>query len=269
MNEADLRVEASKALAECDPVQKMKRVQSLNLNGSVDASLTLEPSMGRPLKPVLVSPGKVPTRGLSSPEGKAMLLHALAHIEFNAINLALDIAVRFDSLPLAFYTDWLKVAQEEAYHHALLCDRLKAYGVSYGDFPAHDGLWQMAQRTADSLFARLALVPRLLEARGLDVSPAIRTKLANAGDSESAAVLDVILRDEIGHVAIGNRWFGVLCEQRGLDPVDAFAECLVKYSAPEPRSPFNFPARERAGFSPAELQWLLHLEQSQSGSVKT
>lgn len=268
MNEVELRSGASRALAECDPKRKMELVQALDLNGPVDVSQKLDSQMGRPVQPQLVPPGKVPTKGLASAEGKAMLLHSLAHIEFNAINLALDIAVRFEGLPTAFYTDWLKVAQEEAYHHALLCDRLKVYGVVYGDFPAHDGLWQMAQRTSESLLARLALVPRLLEARGLDVSPAIRAKLANAGDQSSAEVLDIILRDEIGHVAVGNKWFNELCQAEGADPVDAFARCLAQYRAPEPRSPFNFPARERAGFSPAELQWLLHLEQNQSGSVK-
>lgn len=219
---------------------------------------------GRPANPVLVHPARVPTRKVNQPVGRGMLLHSLAHIEFNAINLALDLVVRFPDMPEQFYRDWLKVAKEEAFHHTLLCERMAAYGLVYGDYPAHDGLWQMAEKTKDSLLARLALVPRLLEARGLDVSPAIRDRLATAGDTESAEVLDIILRDEIGHVAIGNRWFNEVCNNELRDPIEAFEHCLRHYTAPQPRSPFNFEARAKAGFSEAELTWLMQLELEQS-----
>lgn len=139
-----------------------------------------------------------------------------------------------------------------------------SYALNYGDYPAHDGLWQMAEKTKHSLLARLALVPRLLEARGLDVSPAIREKLAAAGDMDSAEVLDIILRDEIGHVAIGNRWFNEVCNNEQRDPIEAFEHCLREYTAPQPRSPFNFKARAQAGFSEEELAWLMQVELEQS-----
>jgi uncharacterized ferritin-like protein (DUF455 family) len=230
----------------------------------VNTQLRLLAEMGRPEAPVLTQPRNVPHGSVSTFRGRGMLLHSLAHIEFNAINLALDLIVRFHGMPVEFYLDWLKVAQEEAYHHTLLCERMQEYGIQYGDYSAHDGLWQMAEKTKDNLLARLALVPRLLEARGLDVSPAIRQKLDAAGDHASAGVLDIILRDEIGHVAIGNRWFNELCQQSGVDPISAFENCLEQYLSPKPRSPFNFEARKMAGFSEAELAWLQQLEYDQS-----
>jgi uncharacterized ferritin-like protein (DUF455 family) len=255
-----LRRAAQIALA-CDGVDhKVRRVQEIDASLPVGEAELLTPVLGRAALPVLVHPREVPTRSVVEVEGRGMLLHALAHIEFNAINLALDLMVRFDGMPVTFYQEWMRVAKEEALHHELLCKRLTAYGLRYGDYPAHDGLWRMAEKTKDSLLARLALVPRLLEARGLDVSPGIRAKLQAAGDLESAAVLDVILRDEIGHVAIGNHWFNVLCDQAGLDPVSAFEMSLQQYCAPKPRAPFNYPARERAGFTEQELAWLQQLE---------
>ena len=262
----ELRTLASLALAESDALGKLALVEDMGLDLCVNPSLRLDACMGRPQEPNLVEPRQVPNRSVQSKEGRGMLLHSLAHIEFNAINLALDLIVRFSGMPAEFYLDWLKVAQEEAYHHSLLCQRLREYGIGYGYYPAHDGLWQMAEKTKDSLLARLALVPRLLEARGLDVSPAIRQKLDAAGDKDSARVLDVILKDEIGHVAIGNRWFNELCQQSRVDPITAFENCLEQYMSPKPRSPFNFEARKQAGFSDAELEWLLHLEQEQLGA---
>ncbi len=259
-----IRQAAMEALACVDGVEKAKLVFSIDVNWPVGQALELAPSVGRPAKPELIHPARVPTRKVTQPEGRGMLLHALAHIEFNAINLALDAIARFSGMPAAFYLDWLKVAKEEARHHQLLCGRLKDYGLEYGDYPAHDGLWQMAQRTQNSLLARLALVPRLLEARGLDVSPAIRDKLRAAGDHDSADVLQVILDDEIGHVAIGNRWFNEVCNNEGIEPIAAFERCLKEYSAPTPRSPFNFEARTQAGFSDEELAWLLQIELEQS-----
>ncbi|MDX3985687.1 MAG: ferritin-like domain-containing protein [Achromobacter sp.] len=208
---------------------------------------------GRPEHPELVPPAQVRHRSMATVEGRAALLHALAHIEFNAVNLALDILWRFAGMPDAFYRDWLRVAREEAYHFDLLRQRLAALGYAYGDFPAHNGLWDMAERTRGDLLARLALVPRTLEARGLDASPMIRNKLAGAGDAPSAAIVDIILRDEIGHVAIGNHWFKHLCAQSGLEPVACYADLARRYDAPRLRGPFNLEARRAAGFDDAEL----------------
>ena len=259
-----LREAAHCALICNDSIEKVRLVGQLDTSWPIGEQLVLQSFAGRPEKPELVHPRKVPVRGLNDMPGRAMLLHSLAHIEFNAINLALDLVVRFECMPVRFYLDWVRVAQEEACHHVLLCERLAAHNVQYGDFPAHDGLWQMAEKTKDSLMARLALVPRLMEARGLDVSPGIRQKLDAVGDIESAKVLDIILRDEIGHVAIGNQWFNKVCSDEGLDPIEAFEQCLKHYAVPMPRSPFNFPAREMAGFSDKELAWLLQLELEQT-----
>lgn len=211
---------------------------------------------GRPDRPVLVPPHQVEHRGLGTRQGRAALIHALAHIEFNAINLALDAVYRFREMPPDFYGDWLQVATEEAYHFTLLRDHLRGLEAEYGDFTAHNGLWDMACKTADDPLVRMALVPRLLEARGLDVTPGIRAKLVAAGDERAAEILDVILHDEIGHVAIGNRWYEHLCRQRGLDPVATFAVLLREYDTPPPRPPFNRTAREAAGFTPEEMRWL-------------
>ena len=208
---------------------------------------------GRPLRPELVLPKVLRKRSMVTAEGRATLLHALAHIEFNAIDLALDIVWRFSGMPERFYRDWVRVAKEEAGHFRLLCSRLQVMGYAYGDFPAHNGLWEMAEKTKDDLLARLALVPRTLEARGLDVTPPMREKLVQAGDLEAAAVLDIILRDEIGHVEVGNHWYRYLCEQRGLDPMDCHTQLSQRYNAPTPRGPFNVAARRAAGFSDAEL----------------
>ncbi len=208
---------------------------------------------GRPAKPLLVPHVQLKQRSMRSPLGRATLLHALAHIELNAIDLALDVCWRFHGLPDAFYREWLAVAREEALHFELLRDHLATLGHGYGDFPAHDGLWQMAERTRGDLLARLALVPRTLEARGLDASPAVKAKLVAAGDHRGGEILDMILRDEIGHVAIGNRWYRWLCAQRGLDPLATYAELAARHDAPRPRGPFNLEARRAAGFDEAEL----------------
>lgn len=239
---------------------KLKTTQALAPDAELDCLQRLAPPgvalPGRPPDPVLVQPDALPKRGMRSVEGRATLLHALAHIEFNAINLALDIVWRFPGLPEAFYREWVQVAREEAFHFQLLQARLQSLGYRYGDFSAHNGLWEMAEKTKDDLLARLALVPRTLEARGLDVTPAIRTKLKQAGDTESAAVLDIILRDEIGHVQVGNRWYKFLCTQQGLDPLSTDAALAQRYSAPAQRGPFNLEARRAAGFDEAELMAL-------------
>ena len=215
---------------------------------------------GRPPRPELVAPQDTPRRAIGALEGRAALIHALAHIEFNAINLALDAAWRFRGLPRDFHGDWLKVAAEEAHHFQLLRDHLRTLGFSYGDFAAHNGLWEMALRTAHDVLARMALVPRVLEARGLDVTPGIRAKLASIGDTEAVRILEIIERDEIGHVAIGNRWYGYLCERRALDPVKTFQQLLAEYDAPAFKPPFHVAARRAAGFSEREME-LLGLKQ--------
>ncbi|NOY63261.1 MAG: ferritin-like domain-containing protein [Gammaproteobacteria bacterium] len=211
---------------------------------------------GRPARPVLVTPAQVPKRGLGSQEGRTALLHALAHIEFNAINLAWDAVYRFRDMPPQYYSDWIRVAIEEAYHFELLQKRLRSLGCEYGDLPAHDGLWDMAKRTAFDPMVRMALVPRVLEARGLDVTPGIITKLQHAGDDESVAALRIILRDEIGHVAIGSRWFHHECERRDLVAEQVFAELVEDYFHGQLRGPFHYEARLQAGFSEAELHTL-------------
>jgi uncharacterized ferritin-like protein (DUF455 family) len=211
---------------------------------------------GRPQSPRLVPPRDLPHRSLGSTLGRATLLHALAHIEFNAINLAWDAVYRFREMPEAFYADWASIAVEEAYHFRLLCGRLEAVGFAYGDFDAHDGLWEMACTTAHDALVRMALVPRVLEARGLDVTPGIIQRLQQAGDNASVEVLNIILHDEIGHVEIGTRWFRYLCTQRGLEPEATFAQLLHQYMKGRVKKPFYYQARQQAGFNDIEMQML-------------
>lgn len=251
-----LRPAALVALQQTDPAAKVAATRAISPDWPIHPQWLGTPQTplpGRPQRPTLVAPGKVPQRSINTPTGRAALLHALAHIEFNAINLALDILWRFPNLPAAFYLDWLRVAQEEALHFQLLATHLESLHHRYGDFDAHDGLWLMAEKTREDLLARLALVPRTLEARGLDAAPPIRAKLAQAGDAAAAAILDIILRDEIGHVAIGNHWYGWLCAQRQLEPVATYATLAQQYQAPRLKGPFNLEARRLAGFSPDEL----------------
>ena len=212
---------------------------------------------GRPDEPKLVPHTELKRRSMKTVEGRAALVHALVHIELNAVDLALDIVQRFAGLPPEFYRQWLNVAREEALHFTLLRDHLHVLGFSYGSFPAHNALWEMAEKTKDDLLARLALVPRTLEARGLDASPPIKAKLVAAGDHAAGEILDLILRDEIGHVGIGNRWYRWLCVQRSLDPVRTYAELAVRYGAPRLRAPFNMEARRAAGFHDDELAALI------------
>lgn len=216
---------------------------------------------GRPPRPCLVSPRDLPRRRLASVEGRAALLHALAHIEFNAINLAWDALCRFADMPENFYRDWASVANEEAYHFHLLSDRLRSLGYGYGDFPAHNGLWAMAMQTRHDVLLRMALVPRVLEARGLDVTPGMMERLREVGDDESVGVLEIILRDEIGHVAIGSRWFEYVCRQRGLEPAPTFRQLLTEHMPGRVKGPFHRAAREQAGFSAVELDDLEALDE--------
>lgn len=262
MDNKHLREHALHALLIADPLEKANYIKKMQYEGpwQVGADLVMdEPNQsipGRPNKPIIVPPQQVKQRSLNTLEGRAVLLHALAHIEFNAINLALDVIWRYSDMPDAFYGDWLCVAYEEVLHFELLTQRLQAMGYKYGDFPAHDGLWDMAERTKDDVVARLALVPRTLEARGLDACPIVRAKLAHAGDEEAAAVLDVILRDEVGHVALGNKWYRWLCLQKDLNAILIYADLMTQYRAPRLKGPFNIPARLAAGFEPEELMYL-------------
>ncbi|GAB6050131.1 ferritin-like domain-containing protein [Hydrogenophilus islandicus] len=211
----------------------------------------------QPQRPVLLPPAQMPKRKVGTREGHAALLHAVAHIEFNAINLALDCVWRFPAMPEAFYADWLRIAAEEAAHFLLVCERLRALGYAYGDFPAHNGLWEMAVKTMSDPLARMALVPRVLEARGLDATPVIQEKLRQIGDHASIAVLETILRDEVGHVATGDRWFRWLCRERGLAPEATYLALVEAFDAPLPHPPVNWRDRERAGFARAEVAALL------------
>ncbi len=211
---------------------------------------------GYPERPELVPPRTVPRRSMHTPQGRAAMIHAMTHIEFNAINLALDALWRFPGMPPQYYADWLQVADEEALHFDLLSAHLHSLGYAYGDFPAHNSLWEWAARTEHDVLARMALLPRTMEARGLDVTPGMKARLEQAGDVAVGAIMDVILRDEIGHVAIGNRWFGWLCAQRGLEPIDAYRVLAAEYHVPQYRGPLNLAARRAAGFSAAELEEL-------------
>jgi uncharacterized ferritin-like protein (DUF455 family) len=205
----------------------------------------------RPERPPLMAPRHVPRRRISAgPRGRIALLHALAHIELNAVDLAWDLIARFagPEVPRAFADDWVKVAEEEAKHFGLLSRRLQELGARYGDLPAHDGLWQAAEATAHDLLARLAVVPLVLEARGLDVTPAMIAKLKAAGDEASAGILETIYQDEIGHVAIGRRWFEWLCETRGLAPARAWQDQVRRHFRGALKPPFNEAARAAAGF---------------------
>lgn len=257
----DLREAAINWLVNTSPARKADGVKSLNaawIAGQIalDAAAILPEPLdipGRPEKPLLVSPLEVGKRSMRTPEGRAALIHALAHIEFNAINLALDAVWRFADMPPQYYADWLKVAAEEAYHFGLLNGYLLNMGYQYGDFNAHNSLWEMAERTQGDVLARMALVPRTMEARGLDASPPLRNKFAQIGDNDAAEILDIILRDEIGHVAIGNHWFNWLCEQRGLEPIACYETLAMQYSAPAMRKPLNIEARRKAGFTEEEL----------------
>jgi uncharacterized ferritin-like protein (DUF455 family)/glycerate-2-kinase len=211
---------------------------------------------GRPVRPQLVHPQDLPRRGLHTLRGRQALLHAVTHIEFNAINLALDAVYRFRDFPAEYVSDWLQVAAEEARHFRLLAQRLTETGVSYGDFPAHNGLWEMAVKTDSDPMERMALVPRVLEARGLDVTPGMIQRLQAAGDAESVAVLRVIQREEVSHVAIGSQWFRHLAAQRGLEPEQTFLDLLALHMPGRVRPPFAMEARLAAGFSRREMQAL-------------
>ena len=214
---------------------------------------------GRPERPRLVHPKHLPKRGLGSTAGRAAFLHAIAHIELNAVDLAWDAVYRFREFPADYAADFVRTADDEARHFQLLAARLADLGHAYGDFDAHHGLWEMAEKTAHSALARMALVPRVLEARGLDVTPGLIERLRDVGDAESIAVLEVILREEVAHVAAGSRWFRWLCDREGLKPWPTFAGLVRAYGSQAVRGPFNLAARRAAGFDDGELQALASL----------
>lgn len=256
----DPRLRALDALRLAEPAAKAEAARALHADcragAAIDTGAVIAPPPGipgRPPRPLLVDPARLPRRSAFTRDGRAALLHAVAHIEFNALNLALDAVWRFAGLPETFYRDWACVAAEEALHFCLVRDHLRTLGHAYGDFDAHDGLWAMAERTQHDVLARMALVPRTLEARGLDVTPPMQQQLARAGDEAAVRILDVILRDEIGHVAIGNRWYRWACEARGLEALAHAERLAAEYKAPRARAPFNLEARRAAGFDEAEL----------------
>lgn len=211
---------------------------------------------GYPSNLELVSPAKVKQRKLSSPEGKAALIHAIAHIEFSAMNIAWDAVYRFPNMPKAFYSDWAQVALEEAKHFTMLNRYLNDLEHEYGDFPAHSGLWEVTHSTSQNVLHRMALVPRVFEARGLDVTPAITEKFRAIGDSRMVEILDIIYAEEVSHVEIGTRWFHYCCEREGVDPESTFQHLVSEHLKGVIRKPINSSARRSAGFTEPELDWL-------------
>jgi len=266
---APFHAPARAALAERDPAAKVALVGALWRGieaGELDCAPVkrdLTPAgPGRPERPELVPPQRVQRRRLGSAAGRAALVHAIAHIEFNAINLALDAALRFPAMPEAYYRDWLSVAADEARHFEMLARRLAELDYSYGDLPAHNGLWEMAEQTARDVLVRMALVPRVLEARGLDVTPGMIERLRGVGDDATVACLQVILEEEVRHVRIGSHWFRHLCAQREHDPDTLFPRLLREYFDGALRGPFNHAARRDAEFSEHELRAIESLGES-------
>lgn len=271
---ATLQHAAAHCLALRDPEQKVRDTRSV-AQAYREGRLPLadtgtwpqipDPAdVGRPGRPRLVSPTRLSSRGFGSDEGRSAFLHAIAHIEFNAINLAWDAVLRFPGMPDEYYQDWTSCADDEARHYLMLVERLADFGYAYGDFDAHDGLWEMAQKTASSCLERMALVPRVLEARGLDVTPAMIKRLAGVGDDATVAILEVILREEVAHVAAGSRWFFYLCERAGCEPRTTFRDLLVRHAGGVLRGPFNLEARRAAGFEDEEMDVLAEIVKNYS-----
>jgi uncharacterized ferritin-like protein (DUF455 family) len=247
------------------PLLAQNAVQKAELTLALSLDLPIDPLIlvsdpggipGRPAKPELVAHTSLKSKPLTSPEGRALLLHAIAHIELNAIDLALDVVWRFEGMPEDFYSDWVRIAKEEAKHFLLIQQHLLGMGFDYGHFPAHNSLWEIAERTRGDIVARIGLVPRTMEARGLDASPGVKNKLISAGDHAAGRIMDIILEEEIGHVAAGNRWYRYVCEKKGLDPVSTYRQLIQQYDAPKLKSPYNLEARRLAGFDEEELNYL-------------
>jgi len=247
-----------------DPAQKVEATLSLYKDW-LDGKLKLNPLSevkpipvpGRPGKPELVDPKDVPRRNFGTLKGRLTLVHAITHIEFNAINLALDAIYRFQMMPSQYYTDWCRVAAEESQHFTMLSDYLESHGMKYGDQNAHNGLWEMAVKTDMDIMIRMALVPRVLEARGLDVTPTMIKKLQPTGDTQLISILQKIFNDEIGHVKIGTDWYNSLCKERNIEPQETFLMLIKKYMKGAKFGPFETEARVEAGFTEEEMQNLL------------
>ena len=261
----ELLQQVEAAIFESDVASKCDRVQALRRDwsaGELDYVVAMKilpiDDPGRPERPLLVDPRKLQRRSIATETGRLRLLHAFAHIEFNAINIALDAVYRFRDMPAQYVDDWLLVASEEARHFQLLQAELCRRGSYYGAFKAHRGLWDMVCKTRHDALHRMALVPRVMEARGLDVTPAMIDKFTQAHDEAAVGILQQIYRDEIGHVRIGNHWYRYLCGQRGVDAEITFRELLDRYMGGKLRGPFNWPGRIEAGFEASELT---HLEQ--------
>jgi uncharacterized ferritin-like protein (DUF455 family) len=276
-----LREQARRCIEECDPDLKPDRTFEttqawqnglLTLEAHVDATEAgADWKPGLPAGLVLTSPTRVGRRGFGTSAKLATFVHAIAHIEWNAINLAWDAVWRFDAMPREFYDDWTRVAAEEARHFAMLRARLLELGSDYGRLPAHEGLWQTAEATRHDLLARMALVPRVLEARGLDVTPGLIAKLRTAGDDATADILEVILREEVGHVRVGSHWFHRLCADRGLEPAQAFADAIRRYFRGRTRAIADATSRQlrlEAGFREDELDALARLAETEPGPLR-
>ncbi len=258
--EQTLRGNAIRAIAAADLNEKVRLTRetaarwfgrTLSVRSPLDPPLPDRP--GRPDKPELVPPRMMKKRSLHTEHGRIALMHALAHIELNAIDLALDIVARFAAKPIprSFFDGWMKVADDEARHFTLLRNRLNDLGADYGDMPAHDGLWQSAHQTRNDLEARMAVVPLILEARGLDLTPSLLEKMIETGDHETAAILDVIYNDEKTHVAVGAKWFRFFCARNRIDPVARFQELVRTNFRGDLKPPFNDLARAEAGLTPS------------------
>lgn len=263
MDKPSLYQQAERCIKACLPAEKIalsfqvaEAWQQQELSMEKISPILIFEDPGRPEKPELVPPRELNRRKITSKEGHAALIHSICHIEFNAINLAWDAVYRFHDMPEQYYSDWVKVAKEEAYHYQLLSEHLASLGYAYGDFTAHNGLWESALLTAFDPMVRMALVPRVLEARGLDVTPGIVKKLKNIGDDKAVEILAIVHHDEIGHVETGTRWFRYLCDKRGLDSEKIFKDLINQYMKGILRGPFDHETRKRAGFTEEELLFL-------------
>lgn len=239
----------------------------LSTNGAqkiLDGRVTVDPYIiddklikpGRPEKPVLITPKDVPRRNIQTKDGRAAMVHSFAHIEFNAINLAWDLICRFQDMPDEFYYDWVCIATEETKHFKLLRENLNNMGYDYGDFPAHDGLWTIAEKTKHDILLRLAVVPRIMEARGLDVTPNLIKRFRDIKDDKTVSILELILEEEIGHVLVGTKWYRYLCEKLNLDAEEKFRQIVEEFSPAAKTKNINNRARLMAGFNQSELDYL-------------
>ncbi|NRA73347.1 MAG: ferritin-like domain-containing protein [Rickettsiales bacterium] len=261
-------LEAKRILLICDPYQKIQETFAFfnkidDFNFNVKTSVESIPIPGRPDSPILVPPSKLPMRKMTSKEGVAAMIHAIAHIEFNAINIGLDAVYRFQNMPEQYYYDWLFVANDEAKHFSLLNDYLNTLDYQYGSFNAHNRLWDMTLKTESNCLHRMALVPRVLEARGLDVTPSLLEKFAKINDHKACEILEIIQKEEVKHVEIGNYWYKFLCDLEGLNYIQTFEKLLNIYAPNTIRPPINKPLRKKAGFNQEEINFLMGIIEKQ------